>query len=288
MRCFSIAGTGRLGTALAAALVRSGWRAVVLFDKDIRAARRARRLVGQGRASSDLRELAGAAGLVIVAVPDDAVPILASRLARMSGAWDGRLVFHTSGLLPASVLRPLAARGAFVASVHPAQSFPRPDAPGRLFRGITWALEGDATAVEEASRVVKDLRGNALLLSAKDKPLYHAACSLASNGLVALEAAAVDILQAMGLGDEQALAVLIPLAEGTLQNVKKLGPAAALTGPVARGDQGTVRKHLQALMKRSEARAVYQALGRHALRLARERGLPAGRLRAMRRLLGGR
>lgn len=287
MRSFSIAGTGRLGTTLAAALVRRGWQAVVLFDKDIRAARRARRLVGQGRASNDLRELAGAAGTVIVAVPDDAVPSLASRLARTSGAWHGRSVFHTSGLLPASVLRPLAARGALVASVHPAQSFPRPDAPGRLFRGITWALEGDPAAIEEALRIVKDLKGSALFLSAKNKPLYHVACSLVSNGLVALEAAAVETLSAMGLGGEQASAVLISLAEGTLQNVKKLGPAAALTGPVARGDQGTVRNHLQALRQRPEVRAVYQALGRQALRLAREQGLPAGRLRAMRRLLGG-
>jgi predicted short-subunit dehydrogenase-like oxidoreductase (DUF2520 family) len=288
MKTFSIVGAGRLGTSLAAALARRGWPLEVIVDREARAARESRRIVGRGRASTALAAAAKAKGTVIIAVPDDAVGRVASALARSGGSWAGRNVFHTSGLLPARILGPLAGRGARVASLHPVQAFPRKDMPASIFEGITWGLEGDAVAVEAAAGIARALRGNVLLLSAKDKPLYHAACALASNALVALEWTAAGVLEKSGVAGEAAAATLLPLVQGTLQNVKSLGLEKALTGPVVRGDVATVRKHLEALRGDARARDVYAVLGRQLLRLAAMKGLPAGRVRALKRLLEGR
>jgi len=288
MKRFSIVGAGRLGTALGAALARRGWLAEAIVDRDERAARESRRIIGRGRASTSYAGAAEAGGAVIIAVPDDAIGRVAAALARSGGAWAGRPVFHTSGLVPSGALGPLARRGAWAASLHPAQSFPRRDAPASVFKGITWGIEGGPAAVEAAGEIVRALRGHVLLLSEKDKPLYHAACTLASNAFVALEWTAAGILQQAGVTEDAAFAALLPLVQGTLQNVKSLGLEKALTGPVVRGDSATVRKHLEALGSDPGAREIYAAAGRLVLRLAAKRGLPAGRVRALRRLLEGK
>jgi len=287
-KTFSIVGAGRLGTALGAALVRRGWRLALVVDKDAAAARESRRLIGAGRAASAIGRSSRPGDIVIIAVPDDAVGRVASALASSGRSWAGRTVFHTSGLLPARALRPLRERGARVASLHPVQAFARKDAPSRAFCGITWGIEGDEEAVSTAEALVRGLGGHVLLLSEKNKPLYHAACALASNGLVALEGTAIGLLRAAGIDEKTASGVLLPLVQGTLQNVKNLGPERALTGPVLRGDEATVRKHLEALCQDPGAREIYQVLGRRILRLAARGGLPDGRIRALKRLLEDR
>ncbi|MCX6568446.1 MAG: DUF2520 domain-containing protein [Candidatus Aminicenantes bacterium] len=235
MKSFSIVGAGRLGTVLGTALVRRGWTATVIVDKDARAARESRRIIGRGAATTDVHRLAKATDVVIIAVPDDAVGRVAAGLARSGVTWAGRFVFHTSGLLPARVLEPLRKRGARIASAHPIQSFPRKDAPPSIFGGITWGLEGDPAAVAAAGEMVRGLRGNILLLSEKDKPLYHAACSLVSGALIALDWTASGLLGAAGIEEKAAAGMLFPLVQGTLQNVNNLGPEKALTGPIFRG-----------------------------------------------------
>lgn len=286
-RSFSVVGAGRLGTTLAAALVRRGWKAELIVDEDARAARESRRVVGRGRTAAALRAGARPGGVVFVAVPDDAVGRVAAGLARSGVPWSGRAVFHLSGLLPARVLAPLARRGAVTASLHPVQAFPRKDSPASIFKGVTWGVEGDPAGVEAASEVVRALGGAILLLAETDKPLYHAACVMASNTLVALERTAVGLLGAIGIGSGEAAGMLLPLAQRTLQNVKDLGLEKALTGPVLRGDAATVRKHLEALRADPAARQVYLALSRQALEIAVERGLGADRVRPMKRLLRG-
>jgi len=287
MKSFSIVGAGRLGTVLGAALVRRGWTAAAIVDKDARAARESRRIIGRGKAASGLGRTSLPGDIVIIAVPDDAVGRVAAGLARSGVTWAGRIVFHTSGLLPARALEPLRKRGASIASVHPVQSFPRKDAPPSIFRGITWGVEGDAAAVAAAEEMVRRLRGNILLLAEKDKPLYHAACSLASNAMIALGWTASGMLGAAGIEEQAATGMLFPLVQGTLQNVKNLGPERSLTGPILRGDVATVRKHLDALRHDPLTRGVYVVMGKQILRLAEKRGLPAGRVSALRRLLEG-
>jgi predicted short-subunit dehydrogenase-like oxidoreductase (DUF2520 family) len=289
MTRFSIVGAGRLGTALAAGLTRKGWELAVIADRDPAAAREARKIVGRGRASADVRRAASrGAGVVFLCVPDDAVEAAARTLARSRTHWSDRIVFHTSGLLPAAALEPLRRKGARAASLHPARSFPEKKSGARLFRGILWTVEGDREAVRLGREIVRTLGGRAFVLREEDKPLYHAACSLASNAFVALEAASAALLEAAGISRRSAADVLLPLVQGTLQNVKKLGWEKSLTGPVARGDVRTVRRHLEALASRPLEDEIYRSLGKQALKLAARGKIPAQRIRALRRMLEGR
>lgn len=304
MKAFSIVGAGRLGTTLAAALVRRGWKLEVIVDRRAGAAREARRIIGAGRVSTSPLAAAKAEGTVIIAVPDDSIAAVTATLALSGVSWTGRDVFHTSGRFTSGALIPLANRGARVASLHPVQSFPRKDLPASIFKGITWGIDGDRKAVKAAAAIARALGGRVLLLGErtfgpdaslrdlyaihKKKRRYHAACVLASNALVALEWTAVEVLRSAGVSEEDAVRTLLPLAQGTLQNVKSLGPEKALTGPIARGDIYTVREHLIALRSDPAARQTYKALGRQTLRLATARGLPPGTVRALKRLLSGR
>jgi predicted short-subunit dehydrogenase-like oxidoreductase (DUF2520 family) len=288
MSSFSVVGAGRVGTALAFALTRKGWTLEVIADRDAAAARESRAIIGQGVASADIRRAARGARLLIISVPDDSVEGAARMLARARRDWSGCLVFHTSGLLPAAALEALRKRGARTASLHPAQSFPVKKGTARPFRGIYWGIEGDREAVVTGRALVKALGGRAILLREKDKPLYHAACSLAANAFVALEGTAVALLEETRIGRKTALAILLPLVQGTLQSVKKIGPEKALTGPVSRGDVGTVREHLRVLEARPGVRKIYIALAGQTLALARQKGIPAVRLRALKRLLEGK
>ncbi len=287
MRDFSIIGAGRLGVCLGRALTEKGLTLGFISDKDLGRAREGRRAIGLGRATSDNARAARAAGHLFICVPDDAIGGVALSLARTAGIRPGAYVFHTSGILPADALSPLRDNGAIVASLHPAQSFPDRTAPLTLFRKITWAIEGDPEALREGTRLVRRLGGNLLQLEASDKPVYHAACSLASNAVAALGETAIGLLERTGLGTEQAAAVLLPLLQGTLQNVKNFGPAKALTGPVVRGDLRTVRVHLSALEKHPAVARIYRDLALAALERRPGPGLPPARVRALRRLLGG-
>jgi len=287
MTDFSIVGTGRVGTALGRALAAKGWTPRALCDRDTKAARESRRAIGGGTATSDLRRAGrGAREVVVIAVPDSAVAAAAADLALARKRWAGRTVLHTSGILPARALEPLRKKGAAVASAHPAQAFPAGRVPPGHFKGIFWGLEGDPRALRAALDMVRALGGRALLLAEEDKPVYHAACSLASNAFVALQSEAAGLLAGTGISEVWAAAVLFPLVQGTLQNVKNLGWDRALTGPVVRGDVETVRRHIEALEVRPAILEVYRALGRRVLAGPRAASLPPRTVKRLERLLG--
>jgi len=285
MKRFSIIGAGRLGTSLGRALARRGWEPAAVADRDPAAARESAAIIGRGAAATDIVRAARRAPVVFIAVPDDTVGAVARRLARSEKDWSGRTVFHTSGLQVSSVLAPLRKRGARVASLHPVQSFPGKVGRDGLFSGIYWGIEGDTEAVRLGKAVVRSLGGRTFAVRPEAKPLYHAACSLAANAFVALEAAAAALMAEAGAGQKTAMAILMPLIQGTLQSVKELGPRKALTGPVVRGDIGTVRRHLEALASRPLHDELYRVLGLAALRLLEEGDSPPRRLKALKRSL---
>jgi predicted short-subunit dehydrogenase-like oxidoreductase (DUF2520 family) len=214
----------------------------------------------------------GQAGIVVLAVADDALAACVADLARAAAIVPGQVVLHLSGALTSEVLAPLGALGARAGSMHPLVAFAsEPALAARQFRGATFALEGDLGAVALADAIVRRLGGSPVTLAPELKPLYHAGAVFASNYLVTLVAVAARLLGDAGLAEEEALAALAPLARATLENLEAVGPVAALTGPVARGDIATVRRHLMAL-ERADAE-LYRAAGRETLRLARQAGL---------------
>lgn len=283
----AIIGAGRLGTSLGRALAKKGYPILWIADRKPAAARESRRIIGQGRATSDIVR-AGEAGIIVLSVPDEEIERAARRLARTSGVWHGKIVLHTSGILSADALAALRSKGASCASFHPVQSFPRKDLPPVHFKDIVIALEGDEAALRAARRMVRSLGARALLLQARDKIFFHAACSMASNLFVPLFEMARTLLRRIGIKDAGAVRILLPLVEGTLRSVKHFDGADALTGPISRGDVETVKKHLEALKRYPAARRAYRALGAEAVRLARKKGLPSGKIKTLKRLTAGK
>jgi len=285
MNTFSIIGTGRLGTSLAFALSKKGWTIHSLADKSLSAARGSRKIVGAGRATADWLGAAADASVLFLCIPDEGIKAAAARLARGGADWSGKVVFQTSGILSSNSLQPLKRRGASIASFHPIQSFSSKRTPAGRFKNIYYGVEGDARALSTAQKIIRRLGGRTLLIRPQNKPLYHAACSMASNLFVPLFDLSCELLHAAGIKGRKAGQALFPLVEGTLQNVKHLDAETALTGPIARGDEQTVERHLDALQKFPEALRAYKILGGRALRLAKKKGLPASKIRALKKRL---
>jgi predicted short-subunit dehydrogenase-like oxidoreductase (DUF2520 family) len=289
MKDIVIIGAGRLGRALARALDRAGYKVRAAADVSPSATRRMGRLVHGCRTYRDNRRAAGQGRVIFLCVPDSAIARVAVDLADSDLDWRGRVVAHCSGLLGAEVLEPLRRRGALTASSHPAQSFPARTPGPEAFRGIVVGLEGGAAALARLRPLWRRLGAETVRLRPEAKPLYHAACSLASNGLVALLNLAARALSAAGFSEARARRTLLPLAQGTLHNVNKVGIRDALTGPIVRGDVETVARHLRALARLPGAREAYRKLGLAALDLSSRRpAAPAARVRALKRLLEGK
>lgn len=272
MQALNIIGAGKLGRTLGRLAVASGkYRLQDCVARSVASAQTAVDFIGAGRACSRLAEVRPAA-LTLLAVPDDAIAATAHALADSGVVLSGAVVFHASGAAEAELLAPLRAAGAHIASLHPAFSFADPARAVAQFAGTLCALEGDAAALPLLRELAAAIGAQPFALAPGGKAAYHAALSVASNYLVTL----ADIARQLALqgGVDAALlpALLGPLMQGSLANALALGPQAALTGPIVRGDAATVARHLAVLP--AELQPVYRALGERTVALAGER-LPA-------------
>ncbi|OHX13208.1 Rossmann-like and DUF2520 domain-containing protein [Chromobacterium sphagni] len=270
MQTLTVIGPGRLGSTLARLARQSGeFEVVDVMARRVEPLRLACDFIGAGRPVSEMRQLAPV-DLYLLAVPDAAVAFCARALAAAGVVPAGSVVFHASGVGEASLLQPLAERGAHVASLHPAFSFADPARAVAGFAGTLCALEGDEAACLRLEPFVLALGGRPFRLAAGGKAAYHAALSVASNYLVALTAMAQGLTRQAGVPAELAAPLLGGLMRQTLDNALELGPRAALTGPILRGDVGTVERHLSVLAD-VELASAYRALGRQTVALAGER-----------------
>jgi predicted short-subunit dehydrogenase-like oxidoreductase (DUF2520 family) len=259
----AIIGAGRMGRGLGAALERAGVPV---------------RLLDRTRRPEDTRS----AALVLVATPDDAIEALATDLARERAVIGSQVVLHLSGLLDRLALHALTPTGAGLGSFHPLQSIADPATAPDLLRGAFAGLEGDDRALEAGERLAAAMGMRAVRLAPGGKAAYHAGAVVASNYTVALAAVAEQLARRAGVRPAEAAALYLPLMQGTVANLS-LGPAAALTGPIRRGDAATVRRHLAALAP--DERRLYRDLGLVALRLARQAGLAPAPADAVERAL---
>lgn len=265
-KTLAIVGAGRAGRELGRRLAGCGWRVGAVVTRSPATARAAVRAIGAGKPCSRLVPEALDAALILVATPDDAIASVARELAKLHrSSLARRVVLHASGALGSEALAPLARRGAAVGSFHPMQTFARSAAASRpaSLEGITIAIEGQRAARRLAARLARELGGLPIVMDRRSKAAYHAAGAFASPHLLALLEAGVCLLESAGFHRRQALGALLPLARQTLENYRQLGPRGAWTGPVARGDQATIRLHERELKKwPAEYLAAYRALTR--------------------------
>ncbi len=278
-----IVGPGKMGLALGDALLRCGAAVRITFAGRSETHPWAQ-VFGDPRVewAGPVGRPPGDATVALLAVPDDALPEVADRLARYA-APPGCAALHLSRALTAPVLEPLYSAGYSVGTLHPLQTVADAETGALRLRDCAYAIGGEPEALAAARRLVADLADQILEVPPLARPAYHAAAVIASNYLISLLALAVRQLEALALDESAAVRALLPLVRGTLENVETLGLPDALTGPIARGDADTVRLHLARLSP--EDRHLYCALGREALRVALGAGLPEDRAEQIAALL---
>jgi len=268
----AVVGAGRVGPVLGAALRAAGHRVVGVAARTRDAAERVEALL-PGVPWVPAVD-AFAADLVLLAVPDDVLGPLVAELA--PHVRPGQLVVHTSGLHGTGVLAPAAAAGALPLALHPAMTFTGTSLDLARLPGAAVAVTVSPVLLPVADALVREWGSTPVVVAEADRPLYHAALAHGANHLVTLVAQALAALQPV-LGDDDAAAVLRPLLTAALDNALTAGDAA-LTGPVARGDAGTVARHLQVLRARAgDATATTYA---QLARAAAGRAAASGRLSA--------
>lgn len=260
----AIVGAGRLGSALLRELTRKGYRVTEVVARDAAVTRRkVNKLLTRKVGVTSYESSRLDAELVWFCVPDAEIAEAARSLAGRT-SWKGKYVFHSSGALTSDEFKLLRQQGARVASVHPFMSFVHEAAPS--LRGVPFGLEGERAALAQATRIIKDLDGIAFTIPKARKTAYHAWGSFASPLLIALLVTAEEVAEAAGISRALARKRMLPILNQTLKNYGSLGAAAAFSGPIVRGDVETVRRHMAALEQLPEARKVYVALAKSALK----------------------
>jgi predicted short-subunit dehydrogenase-like oxidoreductase (DUF2520 family) len=269
----AIIGSGVLGTSLGILLRRAGYEIAALCSRNRRSAQEAVSHIGQGEVIGDPGLAAMGADVVLLAVPDKAIPAVAIEVSAGGALKRGAVVAHLAGGLSAGILAGVTAAGGHRGVMHPLQSFADVEAAVRSLRDSFFFLEGDREAVDVLRSVVVALDGRPVEIEASAKALYHAGAAAASNFLVTLVDYAVSLLVRAGVPKDTALPALLPLIKGTVSNLETVGLPDALTGPIARGDLGTVKRHLRALQKMpGDMVRLYRNLARKTVDVALRKG----------------
>jgi predicted short-subunit dehydrogenase-like oxidoreductase (DUF2520 family) len=268
----SIVGAGRVGRTLGRVLHDVGWKVGMVVTRSPASARRAVKFIGAGQPHAGLTRKVLHSDLVLISTPDGQIADIGKQLAQMGGEeWRGKVVLHTSGALDSSPLAPIQRRGAATGSLHPLQTFSDRAIPP--LDGCVFALEGSRAALRLSRRLVGSMGGVAVHVSSANKPAYHAAAAMVSGHLLALVEAATQVLMRIGFTRRQAIRALLPLLRQTLANFEQFGPAASWTGPLSRGDYGTVRRNAAALAEfLPEFGKAYTALARLGAAVLGENG----------------
>ena len=264
-----IIGAGTVGTALSRRLYEYGYPVVAVSSRTLASAQKLAETIPDCQVSDNNQTVADTAEFVFITTPDDAIATVVSGLT-----WhEGQNVVHCSGADSARSLEPAKKYGAEVGAFHPLQTFASVKQAIDNIAGSTFALEADEPLLSTLKEMAGALNGYWIELKAEDKVLYHAAAVIACNYLVTLVKMATDLWQTFDVPRDQATRALLPLLRGTINNIENVGIPQCLTGPLARGDTGTIKKHINALKESAPSLlSAYYELGRQTIPIAEEKG----------------
>jgi predicted short-subunit dehydrogenase-like oxidoreductase (DUF2520 family) len=272
MKTLNVVGAGRVGRTLASLWEeKHTFAAQDVLDGTEQGARSAVAFIGDGVPVAGFDQLRPA-DIWMITTPDRQIGATAERVASAGLLRNGDIVFHCSGSMSSRELGAARAAGALVASVHPLKTFAEPRDAVRTFAGTYCAAEGDDQALQVLQSAFERIGGNVSVIDAQSKLFYHAASVVVCNYLAALVETGFRCYEKAGIPRDIAAEMTRPILRETLENVIQLGPAHALTGPIARGDAPVVARHLQALDAwDTGVAAIYRSLGVEAVALARTR-----------------
>lgn len=284
----AVIGAGKVGTAVGYLLRSAGYRIVAVADRDPAAAEKSLPYTG-GAAFTLPAEAARLANIILLTPPDDEIAGLCTLLSEGGAISKGDKVVHMSGAGGLDLLESARRAGALVASIHPIQSFADVEGAIENLPGSTFGVTAQPELAAWSEALVRILGGIPFSVSEADKPLYHAAACMASNYFTTLMHTVETIYASFGLTREDARQAFWPLVRGTVKNIERQGTIQALTGPIARGDAGTIHRHLRALQEKlPQFLPLYQELGVLTVDVGlKKRTLSPERAEAIKRLLEG-
>ncbi|MGE5373127.1 MAG: Rossmann-like and DUF2520 domain-containing protein [Solirubrobacterales bacterium] len=272
MRRLGLIGAGVVGTAIGLILAAKGHEITGVFDVNPESTSFLSERTGAPVFSSP-EAVARSCEILFITTHDSAIEKVAGQIAATDGFTAGQIVAHMSGALTSDVLSAARNAGCFVVSIHPMQSFANAERAIANLPGSVFSIEGDAETRETAAELVTDLGGEYFYIAKEAKPLYHAGACVVSNYLVTLIDVGLQILESCGIPRGKALKAFIPLIEGTISNIERIGIPKALTGPIARGDHVTVQDHLRCLEELApQIVRLYSMLGYYTADVANAKG----------------
>ncbi|MFH1151036.1 MAG: DUF2520 domain-containing protein [Actinomycetota bacterium] len=282
----AVVGTGRVGTAMARILSSRGYKVARVYDPSPDSRERAARLAG-AQVADDPVEAARDVSIVLITTPDDSIASVCERIASSGDDRAGQVFVHMSGSLGLAALEPAARAGAGVACIHPLQTFADLEGAIEALPGSSFGVTCPPGLEKWARGFVADLDGTVMLIDEADRVLYHSAAVIASNLMAMVEYGAQVLFRTLGFTDRESGNALAPLVGATAANVERLGAVGALTGPLVRGDLGTILSHCEALDRLDpDLCDMYRAVSLWGLRVVEERGdLDPEVVREMRGLL---
>lgn len=262
-------GAGTVGTALAIGLSKRGYQVVSVSSSRLASAEKLASEICGCQPSSNNQDVADSADLIFITTPDSAIPAVASDI----NWYNEQSVVHCSGADSTDTLEPAKEAGAKVGAFHPLQTFASVKQAIENIPGSTFAIEAEEPLLTTLKNIATDLNGYSIELKASDKVIYHAAAVIACNYLVTLVKLATDLWATFDVPKDEATRALMPLLKGTLNNIENVGIPQCLTGPIARGDSGTITKHINALEKVAPSvLSTYLELGHQTIPIARDKG----------------
>ena len=227
--------------------------------------------IGGGRPVTNYADLAPA-DITLIATPDDQIAACCERLSASGSIKPGAVVFHCSGARPSAILLPAAARGAVTASIHPVRSFASPEQVAQSFAGTWCGVEGDVAALAVLRPLFTAIGATLVDIDPAAKTVYHAAAVFACNYVVTLLDVAVQAYAHAGVPEEVAMQMMAPLVKKTVEQAFAAGNAAALSGPIARGDMATVAMQQAAVTGwDADKGALYALLAKETITLAQRK-----------------
>ncbi|MFW6055800.1 MAG: Rossmann-like and DUF2520 domain-containing protein [Chloroflexota bacterium] len=262
-------GVGKVGTAFGVRLAEKGFPVVAAMDIVKDEATRFADSISGCTVYDTAQQLADEVDFVFITTPDDVI----AQVAKDVQWHTGQSVIHCSGANSAAILEPARATWAHVGCLHPCNTFASIAQSLENLPGSTFTLEAEEPVLTDLKEFVQALDGRALMLKEEDKALYHASICIACNYMYTIVNIATEMWKHFGIDQADALTACMPILKGTLNNIEHVGFPGCLTGPIARGDVGTIRKHLQALQENEPDRvALYKALGLETIPIGLAKG----------------
>lgn len=261
-------GAGKVAKGFGKYLVNNSITVKGYYSRSFSSSEDAAKITGSC-AYEDVKKIINECDLILITTPDDAIEEVCNYISQEIGFKNGQVIAHMSGATSSDILKSSKEQGCFTYSIHPLQAFADIEKSVEDLKSTPFGIEGDAEKLNDVIQLIEKCGNDYFIINKEDKVLYHAAACIVSNYLVTLMDVGISFMKAVGIEEKKAFEALYPLVSGSLQNVRKLGSARALTGPIARGDIKTLEHHVKETEKKlPELLQIYSILGKETVDLA--------------------